>query len=255
MDEFLRTALSFPTLPFTVAMGAVLVYWLFVIVGMVDLDAMDPGGALDGVDGALDGALDGAAEGAAEAATEGAAEGAADGDAGLGGLGGLLSALRLRYAPVTVVLSVIALLGWIGCFFGTRYVAPMLPFGAGVWGGAIVGLAALALALPLTSLVTRPMAPLFRTNVARGNRSLVGSVVVVKTGKVDRGFGQAELHDGQAGLLLRVRCEDDAGLARGDRALIVDWDEERNVFEIEPLSEVLGDDAAQRARSRVATKR
>lgn len=248
MDEFLRTALSFPTLPFTVAMGAVLVYWLFVIVGMVDLDAMDPGGALDGVDGALDGV-----EGAAEAATEGAAEGATD--AGLGGLGGLLSALRLRYAPVTVVLSLIALLGWIGCFFGTRYVAPLLPFGEGTLGGVIVALAALALALPLTSLVTRPMAPLFRTEVARGNRSLVGSVVVVKTGKVDRGFGQAELHDGQAGLLLRVRCEDDAGLARGDRALIVDWDEEQNVFEVEPLSEVLGDDAAQRARSRVATKR
>src|SRR5690606_24690602 len=189
MHEFLATAFSPPTVVFTVLLGLALVYWLFVMIGALDLELFDPGGALE--------AADGAAEGAAEATAEAASEG------GIGGLAGLLSALRLRHAPLTVVLSFVSLLGWLGSYFGVRYLAPALPFG-GALAGLVVALCAMAVALPLTSLVTRPLAPLFRTQRARGNADLVGKVVVVRTGHVDDQFGQATLEDGQAGLLLHV---------------------------------------------------
>lgn len=71
----------------------------------------------------------------------------------------------------------------------------------------------------------------------------------MKTGNVDRRFGQAELNDGQTGLLLRVRCDDEDALKRGDRALIVDWDEEANAFAVEPMEAVLGEDAEKKRRA------
>ena len=130
------------------------------------------------------------------------------------------------------------LLGWLASFFGARYLAPVLPLG-GFLSGLVVTLAALLAAVPLTSLLTRPMAPLFRVHKARGNRDLVGQVVRIRTGSVDGGFGQAELKDGQAGMILHVRCADPEALERGDEALIVDWDEEKNAFEVEPMEALL----------------
>ena len=236
MQEFLVTALSAPTLIFTILMGVVLLYWVTVMVGALDLDILDPGGAAEGLDGAVEGAAEGAAEGLADGG---------DADLEVGGIAGVLAALKLRYAPVTVTFSVLTLLCWLGTFFGSRYLAPIVPGGAWVAGLAVTA-AALLLAWPVTSLATRPLAPLFKTTGAKGNRDLIGSVVVVKTGNVDRTFGQAELNDGQAGLLLRVRCDDEDALKRGDRALIVDWDEEAHAFAVEPMDAVLGDEAKKR---------
>lgn len=238
MTEFLQTALSMPTLAFTAMLGLVLLYWVSVMLGALDLHLLDPGGALDGVEGisGIDGAVDGAAEG-----LDGAAE-AADLDAdgvGGGGLAAVLHALRLRYAPLTVIVSFVVLFGWVGSFFGSRYVAPVVPLG-GLLTGALILLAALLIAIPLTSLATRPLAKLFKTEPARSNRDLIGHVVTIKTGTVDAELGQATLKDGQAGFLLKVRCSTPNSLGRGDRALIVDWDEETNVFEIEPMSEIDG---------------
>lgn len=233
MDEFLALALSPPTLVFTAWLGLMLVYWIFVMLGALDLELFDPGGALEGADGA------------AEAAGEGAAEAAAEGADGVGGFAGVLSALRLRHAPLTVVASFVALFGWLGCYFGVRHLAPIVPV-PGAVSGLIVALAAMALALPLTSLVTRPLAPLFRTAPGRGNAELVGKVVTVKTGHVDARFGQGTLEDG---LLLHVRCEDPEALQRGDRALILAWDEEKGAFEVEPLDVVMGERDEKRRRA------
>lgn len=240
MEEFLATALSMPTLAFTMMLGVVLLYWVSVMVGALDLHIFDPGGAAEG---AVEGATEGATEGALEA---GAEHLHLDAEA-IGGLAGAINVLKLRYAPVTVVASFIIVFSWLGAFFGSRYLEPLLPLGG--WLSAIVvTLAALVVAFPLTSLVTRPLAPIFRTYDAQKNTDLIGSVVVVKTGRVDSGFGQATLDDGQAGLLLRVRCDDGEALGKGDQALIVGWDRETNSFDVEPMDEVLGKGVRKKQR-------
>jgi len=236
MEEFLATALSMPTLAFTGLLGLVVLYWLSVMLGALDLEVLDFDLGADGADGAVDGALEGGAEGAMEADLE-------VGD--VGGLAGVLSALGLRHAPLTVVLSLLVLFGWLGTFFGSRYLAPVLPLG-GFLSALVVTLAALALATPLTSLLTRPMAPLFRVRAARGNRDLVGQVVKIRTGNVDARFGQAELKDGRSDMILHVRCADPEALARGDEALIVDWDEERQAFEVEPMEAILPEEGQKK---------
>ncbi|HHH30450.1 MAG TPA: DUF1449 family protein [Polyangiaceae bacterium] len=246
MQEFLNTILSMPTVVFTVLLGMMVLYWISVVAGALDIELFDPGsldgvdGALEGVDGALegaDGALEGA-DGAAEGA-DGAAEGDADAEGGPSGLAGALHALRLRYAPLTIVISFIALFGWVVSFFASQYLAPVIPGGAWI-GSAVVLVVAVVVAIPLTSLITRPMAPLFHNASAKKNRDLIGLGVTIRTGRVDASFGQATLDDGQAKLLLHVRCEADNTLARGDQALIVNWNEDANTFDVEPMDALLG---------------
>src|SRR4051812_46032257 len=85
MAAFLAVILAFPSVIYTVLLGVVLVYWLFVFIGALHINALGEGmgdGALEGhADGAIDGHLDGALEGSghADGALEGHADGAADG--------------------------------------------------------------------------------------------------------------------------------------------------------------------------------
>ena len=96
------------------------------------------------------------------------------------------------------------------------------------------------LALPATSLVIRPLAPIFAPKRATTKQDLVGKVCTVRTGKVTDRFGEATLADGGAGLVLRVRVDtNDTKLARGDQAIIIGYDEEAQEFMVAPMDDVL----------------
>ncbi len=265
---------TFPTVLFTIVLGVASIYWLFVVLGALDLNIL--GGAEDGIDGAIgaakgasEGALDGmagAAKGASEGAfdgmagaAKGASEGALDGhgfhgaDGGHGvdghGLDGadadglhgghageafsLIGALRLRRAPITVVITFFSLFGWITSIFLTTTVAPLVSMP--VWlSGALMLLLATTAALLCTSVAIRPLERFFAVHTAKSAKDFVGQVGVVSTGYVDTTFGQATLEDGGAGLILQVRC-DDTTLKRGDRVLLVGFDKETGCYDVEPF--------------------
>jgi len=189
-------------------------------------------------DGALEGAADGAAEGVADGAAEGAGKGVADEV-----FAGLSSALHLRDAPLTVVLTLFVTFGFLVSALAMQTLGPR--FGDGPLVGSLVLVAASLISLLFTSLAVRPLAPLFRTHKAKGRRDLVGRVCVISTGHVDARFGQATLEDGGAGLILQVRCETDVPLQRGDRALILGWDPKTEGFVVEPMDKLLPRVAAQ----------
>lgn len=240
MEEFVSIITSYPTVVWTVLLGVAVVYWILAVVGMLDLDVLDFGG--DVAEGAVDGALEGA-DGALEAEV-------GDGDVGADGASGLasiLTALRLRNAPMTVVLSSIFLLSWVASYYGSLHVAPLVPGPDWVAGTAVL-LGSGLLSLPLTALWTRPLRPLFKTEAAKSRKSLVGQVCTISTGRVDARFGQAKLADGGAGMILPVRCATDNELSAGSQALIIGWDEEHEAFEVEPMDDVL----ERRGKVRVA---
>ncbi len=286
MSSLLSVLLAYPTVVFTGLLGLMVLYWLFVILGALDIDLFhaDADGALEG---AVKGGLEGAAKGAFEAAGKAGAEatagafkgafeaagkgadaatgalkgalGAADGalDAGVEGLdgveakgeaaSGLLNALSLRRAPVTVTFSFIAFFGWILSYVGVTYlsstlgaVLPDFLFSTLVLLGSLLG------SLPLASLATKPMERVFTTKPSRRRIELIGSEVRIRTGSVDDTFGQAILEDGQAGMLIQVRNESGT-LKRGDRALIIDFDREREAYIVEAYDAML-DEANTKAR-------
>lgn len=254
MTELLAAALAFPTVVYTILLVVVVVYWLFVVLGALDIDILDVGdadgvleggadGAAEGAAEALDGAIDGAADGAAEAidgAVDGAADGAAEGagetdlEAAGGGLGALLSALRLRSAPLTVVISSIVLIAWTLSMLAMYYLGGLVP---GVALVPLVGLAAFLVAVPATSLVIRPLAPVFAAKTGRTRADVVGNIAIVTTGRVDERFGQADCKVGGDYLRIEVRARADRGIARGQEVLVIDFDTEREAYVVEPLAD------------------
>lgn len=262
MHEVLVLALSFPSVVFTVLLGVVLIYWTFVMVGVIHIG--------EGSEGALEGHIDGATKGLMEGAVDHLGGGHADvgdiggghadmgdagggdghGDAGdgadadesgQGALTAIMSALHLRSAPATVIFSLIITFAWLVSVVTMQVVTRMAPALSGALLSFGVLLASFVLALPLTSVAARPLAKVFAPKHAPVKSDFIGRTCTVRTGSVSSKFGEATLQDGGAGLVLRIRIEDGKQLARGEQALIVDYDAERETYLVEPMRDVLSE--------------
>lgn len=211
MAEFLQACLVFPTVIFSLLLSLTLLYWLSVCLGALDIDLFDIDTDLGGADPEFD----------------------VDTDTDTHGLfADLLARLDLTEIPLTVSLSLFSLLGWLISFVAVDLlggVATTLVLGAALWVGAS------AISLLLTSRVAQLLKPAFRTHYAPSNRGFVGKVCEITTLKVDERYGQAQLDDGGAGLLIQVRSSDAAQLTRGSSALIFDYDTEQQIFHVKPL--------------------
>jgi len=257
MYEFFAATLSFPTVVFTVLLLVAVAYWGLVILGALGIDIMDfdADGAADGAaEGAMEGAAEGAAEaavegaaeaaaeGAAEAAAEGAAEGATEGaaeGASQGLAGALLSAIRVKNVPVTVVLTLVVFYGWLVTHLVTLLVLLDSSFDSSLIRGALFVGAGIA-AIPLANLSARPLSGLGGEESSIGRKDLIGKVVRVDTSRVNARFGSGTFDDGAGGMILHIRCDDEANtLSRGSQALIVSWDEAREAYEVTPFDDLL----------------
>jgi hypothetical protein len=82
MTGFFEAILAFPTVLFTIPVALACLYWLFVVLGAIDLDSFSldgAEGALEGMDGVLEGGLDGVADGALDGLLDGGLDGVLDG--------------------------------------------------------------------------------------------------------------------------------------------------------------------------------
>lgn len=246
MDGFLRVLLTLPAVPFTVLMGIAFLYWIFVLMGVV---AFDGDGALEGGAKAAGDALTGGLKAAGEAVAGGAK---AAGDAVTGGMKaaaevvtgaegggepsveartGVLSALGFGRVPSTISGSFLVFFAWVFSMFGSSWLGAEaeLPARLGVMLGAAL------LSVGATSLAVRPLVKAFESAAPQRRHHFIGKVCEITSGKVDAKFGTATVSDGGAGLNLNVVCEKTNQLKKGDRALIVGFDDQADHWEIEPL--------------------
>ena len=234
MNEFLTVISTFPTIIFTVPVALTCAYWVFVIIGALDIELLD---TLSGLDSFFDGAGEGAAEAAAEAAGEVGAEAAAEAGADTAGglLLGLLSAFQIGRVPVTFTLSFWALASWAVAYTGAWF-APQLGFAPiGFLPGLLISAAAFFIGGVVAAIAVRPLGDAFETPEASKRADFIGHTCTIRTGRVDARFGQAECSDGGAGLLIEVRCNSVNGLQKGKKALIVSFDDEREAYVVEPM--------------------
>jgi hypothetical protein len=210
-------ALAFPTVVFTIALGICLVYWLFVLLGALDID-------LFGHDVDVD------VSGAGHDVGADAHGHDLDADAG-----GVWNVLGLGTVPLTISISFIVLICWCISLLTMHYV------GDHGWLRAVMVPGALLVALPLAGLLARPLAPVFRLREGKSNRDYVGHVCTITTGHVDEGFGQANAEDGATVLVIPVRCDKPGALVRGSKALIIDFDPVRQAYVVEPVADMLPD--------------
>jgi hypothetical protein len=225
-------SLQFPTVVFTIALGIALVYWVFVLVGALDLDLfgggdVDVSGAAKGIGDAILGAK-GGAEGGVQA-LKGVKLASDD--------GGMWQGLGLGGVPVTISVSIIVLIGWCASLLSMHYLVPAITSAS--WLPAVLLPATLIGSLVVTGFIVRPLRPVFAVAEGKSNRDYIGHLCTITTGKVDEGFGQATIEDGGTVLVIAVRCDRSDRFARGDKALIIDFDAERQAYLVEPSGQEL----------------
>jgi len=243
MEAFLNTILSFPALPLTVLLGIAIGYWIFALISGATFDG--PDAVAGGVKGAADAvaSIKGAGDAAAAVKGLGHAHGAhghghADGhghsdndhDAGEGGV---LSVLGLAKVPLTITLSSVLLVAWTVCVLAALTLSPAnVIFSSALLAGSLV------VGLLGTAIVLRPLGKALDQRPAR-SRDSVGQICTITSGRVDASFGTASVDDGGAGLNVHVVCRKENTLKKGDRAILVDFDSSKNVYEIEPVDWLL----------------
>ena len=243
MNDLLLTAFGFPSVVFTVLLGVVLAYWALVFLGALSVNLLGGGDVgLDGHDLGLDGhdlGLDGhdvGLDGHGDVGDAGDAGGAEGHDVGNTSI---LGALKLRSAPATLVLSLIITFSWLFSVLLSEAVHGYVPSLEGFLTKLAVLVVAPLLSLPFVSVTIRPLAPLFVVHQARAHKELVGQVVTIRSGSVTKRFGEATFDDGAAGFIVQVRTQEDEGLARGEQALLVSWDETHDTFTVAPMKDLL----------------
>ncbi|NYI96664.1 hypothetical protein HNR12_002941 [Streptomonospora nanhaiensis] len=136
--------------------------------------------------------------------------------------------------PVTAALSPLIAAAWIVSLVGAVLIdslnasTPML-----VALGLLVMVAAVIAAWGATSAAVLGLRRLLPEERRRRGADFVGQTCLVRTGRVDSGFGQAEvrLADGSSSLI-EVRTIGEERLSTGATALVFDYDDRSGVYRV-----------------------
>jgi len=201
MTAFLHTALTLPTLLYSIVLAVCVLYWLLAATGLVDAD---------GPDGLLGG----------------------DGDGDASGIAAMLAKLGLSGVPVMIVLTVLAFIGWFGSYFVQLLVLQHLPATLRVLVGLGVAVVMLVPGVFVTSLLLRPLSRVLLRLRPPVEPSILGRVAIVSTPSVDAAYGQATMDDGGAGLVLQIRHPDPARFKRGDRVVLIEYLGDQHAYRV-----------------------
>jgi hypothetical protein len=213
MDPFYLNITSFPTLFFTLLLLFCIFFWLFAVIGVVDLDFLD----IDIPDTDIN---------------------VNDGLSGAGLLGGLLMRFRLDGVPIPIIITLISLFGWFFSYYIVYFFFDYLPFD---WLRYVVGIPVLFASLYISTLITgfiiRPLRSIFKTADQEVQKKIVGQIAVVRTSRADKVFGEAKVDDGGAGLIIKVRSYNEEVFKLGDRVVLLEYDKDKNTYQVISESE------------------
>lgn len=213
-ETFINNISAYPTVFFTALVLFVTLYWLVSLLGFADMDVIDVGDIGDLGDASN------------------------TGDASTGLLSGILLKFGLYGVPLVVILTGIALIGWILSYFYSSFLQAQ--FGSGVLH-YVFGTGALLLVLVASMWLTGLLISPIRRNIAnipkRHAQNFLGQTAIVRTLTVNERHGEAMLEDGGAGLIFKVRqlAGDDTTIVQGDSVRLVAYDTELNVYQIEKI--------------------
>lgn len=224
MRTFVEAATAFPTVVFSAALLVVLGYWLLVAFGAASADAVDGFGWSGGT----------GSSGASSGFGVAGGSGGTDGGSGGWGAGGV---------PVAVGFSLVTALAWfLSLAAWTLLVPPGLDRMPGLLAACALLVAAPMCAWPVARLFVRPLAPLFPDEPGPSRQDFVGLTCTIRTGRVDTGFGQAEVaaEDGSTALVqVRQSGEDPLALTLGSTGLLYAYDAEGEFFWVAPFDAAL----------------
>lgn len=201
MPELLKTAITgFNIIP-TILLCMVLLYWITVIIGALDLDVLD-----------IDLDLDVEAE--------------ADGEVLSGPLHAILGFLNVSELPLMLVFSIIILIFWI-----ISMLFHLLPIQTGGFISGILLIPSFLVSLVVSKFVTSPLKPLFKDfSSAQKYNTIEGKLCTLLCDLSFGRLGQGEIETEGASIVINVRVQDGETLKKGDKAFIIKKDEEKNFY-------------------------
>jgi hypothetical protein len=207
MDPFYQNIASFPTLFFTFILAACTVYWLVAVLGVVDLDILD----LDIPEG--------------DAST--------DTNSGANAVAGFLLKLGLNGVPLTIIISFLALFGWLICYFAVFFSFPLIPDGFLEYiVGLPILLGSLYISVLITAQIIKPLKPFFNSMHKNTVKHVLGQTAIVRSLRLDDSFGEVLLEDGGAGLIFKARAMNNEAFKKGDRVVLLEYVKEKHVYRV-----------------------
>lgn len=197
---------GYPTGIYTILIGVLVIFWLFAIIGALDMDVISFDSDID---------ID------------------FDGDVDIPGFVGLLHTLGFTGVPFTIVLTVLIFFSWIFCYAVSAYVLPWVPtfiLKALVGTGVLVG--SLMLAIPITTKIVSPLRKLAVENRAKSNKDFLGSKCKVTSLTVDDSFGQGKVQTLGTSLVVRIRADKPNVIKKGDIVRPISYDEVENCYHV-----------------------
>ena len=203
-----ETLSGYPTSIYTVLIGVLVVFWLFAIIGALDIDIISFDSDVDlGIN--------------------------VDADIEVPGFVGLLHTLGFTGVPVTIVLTILIFLAWIFTYIVSAYLIPMLPTVLfRVLVGTVTLIGSFILAVPITTKIVSPLRKLAMQNRAKSNKDYLGGICKITSQTVDEEFGQGEIDNKAAGIIVRIRAASPNEMKKGDIVRPISYDEKDNVFHV-----------------------
>lgn len=213
MNPFHQTVTSFPTVVYTVLLIICVLYWVVAVFGIVDLELLD----FD-----LDGDID-----------------ATDSIEAQNGIAGILLKLGLNGVPLTIVLSIISLIGWLLCYYTILFGSKLIP---DIWPISLlfkIGTFVLAtiVSIFITAQIIKPIRKLFKKLDVDETKHILGQTVVVRSAIVNKDRGEALMNDGGAGILLNIRSTGNDEFTKGDEVVAIEYNKETNLYRVVAKSE------------------
>lgn len=196
MSLFLQNCLTFPAIIFSGLFIIMMFYWVCAAFGLLDIDLFSVDTSVDG--GGFD-------------AT---------------GFAGWLTKLGLAGIPVTIILTLFTLFGWLLSYFSVHWFIRFIDITLLRYlVGFVVLLVVSFISIHLTAWCLKPLREkLAKSSPQKSVHKLMGKLATVRSGEVTEHKGEAILEDGGAGLILQVRAAATENLKRGDRVVIISYD-------------------------------
>lgn len=210
MLEFFNAALQPMNIVLSVLMLVIGLYWLTVIIGVLDFDFLDFD--LD-VDADVDVDID------IDVDVDADIDADVDADTGISGFASTLSWFNLGKIPFMILFSILIFVMWMTSILINHYT------------GNTSLLIALLLYIPiflfgmfLTKIISSPMVPLFKSLNFKGEDKidLEGKICKVVLSVKDQEKGQAEIIVGDKHFKITVTSIDGGIIQKGDKAIIVE---------------------------------
>lgn len=203
MSELINNAFTGVNIIPTILLILVLIYWLTVILGIIDIDFFDFDIDFD----------------------------IADCAEGLDGLQAILAYFNLKEIPLMVILSILSLVFWILSML--LYLLPITP--GGLLNGVLL-IPTIIMSFFMTKLMSSPLKGLFKNMYYKGTEDeekVIGHLVILCCDLEKGRLGQAEVKQEGASILINVKCEfTEDKFKKNEEAFVTKKDDDKNIYYI-----------------------